>query len=74
MNARFKMTVMLVGVAGNWNEEDCTARYKVRRALLKLCFLWASLVAQWLRVCPVVQGTQVRSLIRELRSHMLQGN
>ena len=74
MNARFKMTVMLVGVAGNWNEEDCTARYKVQRALLKLCFLGASLVAQWLRVCPVVQGTQVRSLIRELRSHMLQGN
>jgi len=59
MSARFKMTVMLLGVAGNWNEEDCTARYKVRRALLQLCFLGASLVAQWLRVCPVFRGHRV---------------
>ena len=53
------MTATLVGVAGNWNEENCTARYKVQRALLKRGVLGASLVAQCLRVCPVVQGIQV---------------
>ena len=31
-----------------------------------------SLVVQWLRIiCPAMQGTQVRSLVRKLRSHML---
>ena len=33
-----------------------------------------SLVVWWLRICLVMQGTQVGSLVRELRSHMLQGN
>ena len=26
---------------------------------------WASLVVQWLRICPTMQGTQVRSLVQE---------
>ena len=30
-----------------------------------------SLVVQWLRICLAMQGTQVRSLVEELRSHML---
>ena len=34
----------------------------------------ASLVGQWLRVCPAMQGTRVQSLVKELRSHMPQGN
>ena len=29
-----------------------------------------SLVVQWLRLCSPVQGVQVRSLVRKLRSHM----
>ena len=29
-----------------------------------------SLVAQWLRICLLKQGTQVRSLVRDIRSHM----
>ena len=29
-----------------------------------------SLVVQWLRLCLPVQGVQVRSLVRKLRSHM----
>ena len=29
-----------------------------------------SLVVQWLRICLPKQGTQVQSLVRELRSHM----
>ena len=31
-----------------------------------------SLVVQWLRMCLAMQGTQVRSLVRELRSHVPQ--
>ena len=34
----------------------------------------ASLVVQWLRICLPVQGMQVWALIRELGSHVLQGN
>ena len=26
---------------------------------------WASLVAQWLRICLLMQGTRVRALVRE---------
>ena len=33
-----------------------------------------SLVIQWLRICLAMQGMWVRSLVRELRFHMLQGN
>ena len=31
-------------------------------------------VVQWLRICLLMQGTWVRSLVWELISHMLQGN
>ena len=31
-----------------------------------------SLAVQWLRVCPAMQETWVRSLVRKLRLHMLQ--
>ena len=34
----------------------------------------ASLVVQWLRLHIPSQGTEVQSLVRELRSHMPQGN
>ena len=30
------------------------------------------LVVQWLRICLAMQGTQVPSLVWELRSHMLR--
>ena len=30
-----------------------------------------SLVIWWLRICLLMPGTQVQSLVRELRSHML---
>ena len=33
-----------------------------------------SLLVQWLRFHLLMQGAQVQSLVRELRSHMLQGN
>ena len=36
-------------------------------------YYWASLVAQWLRICLLMQETQVRSLLGELRSHMPRG-
>ena len=28
-------------------------------------YLWASLVAQWLRICLLMQGTRVRALVWE---------
>ena len=36
--------------------------------------LWTSLVVQRLRICLAMKRTQVWSLMRELRSHMLQSN
>ena len=33
-----------------------------------------SLVVQWQRIHLTTQGTRVRSLVRELRSHMPRGN
>ena len=33
-----------------------------------------SLMVQWLRICLPMQGTRVRSLVGELRPHMLWGN
>ena len=32
------------------------------------------LVVQWFRICLLVQGMWVRSLVREMRYHMSQGN
>ena len=52
----------------NWYGLNCISpRYKC----------WGpgtSLVVQWLRFHPVVQGTRVQSLVRELRAHMLCSN
>ena len=33
-----------------------------------------SLVLQWLRICLPMQGTQVQTLVGNLRSHMLGSN
>ena len=33
-----------------------------------------SLVVQWLRICLLMQGTQVRPLMGKLRSHLTQGS
>ena len=40
---------------------------------LKLTVVGTSQVVQGLRLHLPMQGTQVRSLVRELRSHMLSG-
>ena len=34
----------------------------------------ASLVIQWLRICLAIEGIQIQSLIRELRSHIPRNN
>ena len=39
----------------------------------KLIIVWASLVAQWLRIRLPMQGTRVRALVRE-NSHMPRSN
>ena len=44
----------------------CTVKYTQAQS-------GTSLAVQWLRICLPIQRTQVRSLVRELRSHMLQG-
>ena len=36
--------------------------------------VWTSLVAQMIKTPPAMQGTWVRSLVGELRSHKLQRN
>ena len=40
---------------------------------LKIC-LGTLLVSHWLGICFVMQGLQVQSLVRELRSHMVESN
>ena len=32
------------------------------------------MVVEWLKIHPAMQGTQVRTLIGDLRTHMLWGN
>ena len=39
-----------------------------------MCKWGTSLVVQWLRISLPVQGTRVRSLVGELRSHLPRGN
>ena len=46
----------------------------IRRAINIIQKTRTSLVVQWLRVCFPMQGTWVRSLVRELRSHLPWGN
>ena len=41
---------------------------------IKSLLIGTSLVVQWLRICLPMQGIQVRSLVGEQRSHVLQGN
>ena len=52
----------------------CSFYICIRITILSLkkrkIILGTSLVVQWLRICPAMQGTQVPSLIGELRSHM----
>ena len=48
--------------------------WKGRPVLIKGLPLGASLVAQWLRILPAMQGTLLQSLARELRSHIPQSN
>ena len=40
---------------------------------IRLAYPETSLVIQWLRICLPMQSTQVRSLVRELRSHSCEG-
>ena len=42
-----------------------TAIGPFRMPCVKVCAVWASLVAQWLKICLVMPGTWVQSLVRE---------
>ena len=47
--------IMAAFVGTQWNLLECS----------KYCLDWASLVAQWLRICLPMQGTRVRALVWE---------
>ena len=47
----------------------CSCEGQVKRGRLG-----TSLVVQWLRILLAVQGTQVQSFVRELRSHTPRSN
>ena len=57
---------MLSSVWRNWITHICGGN-------IKWCSLRISLVVQWLRICLPLQGVQIGSLVRELRSHKPQG-
>ena len=50
-------------ISSSWGE--C-----LTNGVLKKPGFWDFLVVQWLRFCILIQGVQVQSLIRKLRSHM----
>ena len=63
--------------SGLENSMDCTVRgvAKSRTRLSDFHFHFSlSLEVQWLGICLAMQGTQVRSLVRELRTHVAPGN
>ena len=49
--------------SADWQQQTICKIIMVR--LCKMFHHWASLVAQWLRVCLPMQGTQVRALVWE---------
>ena len=55
----------------SWSPFSSTS---IRRAINIIQKTRTSLVVQWLRICFPMQGAWVRSLVRELRSHLPWGN
>ena len=54
-------------IQGQYTKINYISKYnndKLENEILKL-YLWASLVAQWLRICLLMQGTRVRALVWE---------
>ena len=67
-----KMKTLTALIAGEaWSNRNShslqmgTQNGAVSQFLIKLTILWASLVAQWLRICLPMQGTRVRALVWE---------
>ena len=54
----------------DWNPSFCFTPRGVQTFWRNKTVLGTSLVVQWLRLCPPVQGVRVWSLVSELRSHM----
>ena len=48
----------------------CWSQRLAHRWCLQTMTLRTSLVVQWLRICLLMQGMQVQSLVQELRSHI----
>jgi len=63
---------IIVVIVSRWMRGD--KLFCVLKAMLKILNIEISLVVQWLRIHLAMQGTWVRSLIRELRSHRPQNN
>ena len=45
--------------------ETCLITICIVDMTIKIMQKWASLVAQWLRICLPMQGTRVQALVRE---------
>ena len=66
-------------VFGSWVGKGRGEKISCRFSWLIICSItsiqkqrvWTSLLVQWLRICLPVQGTQVQSLVGDLRPHML---
>ena len=78
MNKYFISVYLVLGplYSTDWNNLSVSlSQYQAISILLALKYtLGTSLVVQWLRIRTPMQGTQVRSLVGELRSHMPWGN
>jgi len=69
------ITVAFTLASGHPGFEIKTLVYSIQYCTVKYTQAQSgtSLAVQWLRIRLPIQRTQVRSLVRELRSHMLQG-
>ena len=68
----FPLTKITLGELREWSRVQYGRKREEEN--LKSVHSWTSLVVQGLRICLSMQGTQVRSLVRELRPCKLWGN
>ena len=62
---RFQVMIYVSSTVTVLSERKLCISNKDRRANTSIIKFWASLVAQWLRVCLPMQGIRVRALVWE---------
>ena len=65
------LLLLLLLFLDRWEETNYSVSWS---PMLKILNIGISLVAQWLRIHPAMQGTWVQPLVGELRSHRPQNN